>query len=227
MPKHKNTPHEPEQAPASEPIIDQKPKTSKTWMIVAVIAIVVAVLLTSLSIYGYMKIKNLDKQVKDQQAQISDLQNKKKTLEDAAAAAASAATSAAANAVASAAANSNFIEIKELGFKLPLTTDIKELQYFVNDKTVFFSTKSLMSSAWAADKGDPGKYCSPGVLPLGAITRFANAADAGPTEQKSLNGFVLGYAPPQADCSNNAATVEMQNKQKAALVAAFKNAQKL
>ncbi len=199
---------------------DSSAKSSKLWIILAVI---LSFALVAVSIYSYMNIKNLNKKVTDQQAQITELQNKKKTLEDAAAAAASAATTAATNALTS----SNFVEVKELGFKLPVTDGIKDLQYFVNDKTVFFSTKSLMSSAWGADSSDAAKYCAPGVLPLGAISKFSNTTEAGPTEQKNLGTFVLGYSPPQANCSNNAATIDLQNKQKAELLKAFSGAQKL
>jgi hypothetical protein len=64
-------------------------------------------------------------------------------------------------------------------------------------------------------------------LPLGVITKFANANDAGPTQQKALSGFVLGYAPPQSSCSTNQATINLQNTQKAALVKAFESAEKI
>ncbi len=204
--------------------LPKKSQAAKVWMIVAIVAIIA---LIGLGIYGYMSMQKLNKQIKDQQAQIDDLSNKKKTLEDAASAAAAAATNAAASAVSSAVSNSNFLEVKELGYKIPLTDSIRDLQYFVNDKTTFFSTRALQSSAWGADSSDAGKYCSLGTLPLGAISKFANASEAGSTQQKALSGFVLGYAPPQANCSNNQATINMQNTQKAALLQAFNNAQKL
>lgn len=219
--QNQNT-HQPQHHPSADHIQLPKRDRAKTvWMIVAIVAIAA---LIGLGVFGYYKIKNLNKQLQDQQAQINDLSNTKKTLEDAASAAAKSAVNATANAITN---SNNYIEIKELGFKLPLTDDIKDLQYFVNDKTVFFSSKSLMSSAWAADSGNAAKYCSPGVLPFGAITRFANASEAGPTQQKNLGSFVLGYAPPQSYCSDNAATTTLQNKQKAALLNAFNNAQKL
>lgn len=206
----------------NEPVTNKmfdKNSGNKTWKTTAIVAIVVALLLSAVGVFGYLQIKKLNKQVQDQKAQITELSDTKKTLEDAATAAASAVT----NAV----TNTGFVEVKELGFKLPVGDDLKDLQYFVNDKTVFFSTKTLMSSAWGADSSDPAKYCSPGALPLGAITRFGTAADAGPTQQKVLAGFVLGYALPQASCSNNSATTTLQNKQKASLLKAFESAQKI
>lgn len=90
--------------PSSKNNTGDSKNNSKPWMIVAIIAIVC---LIGLSIYGYINMKNTNKKLADQQAQITDLQNKKKTLEDAAAAAASAATAAAGNAIKSAVTNTD------------------------------------------------------------------------------------------------------------------------
>lgn len=201
----------------SEHSIDlpKKDKSKKVWIVLFAITLIA---LIGLGVFGYIKLKNDNKKIKDQQAQIDDLSNKKKTLEDAAAAAATAVTQV---------VTSNYLEVKELGFKLPLSSDIKDLQYFVNDKTAFFSTGSLQSSAWPSASTDAAKYCSLGSMPLGVITKFANANDAGPNQQKALNGFVLGYAPPQSSCSTNQATINLQNTQKAALQAAFSKAEKI
>lgn len=79
--------------------VAQAPKkdTAKmVWMIVAIVAIIA--LIGSIA-YGYMSMKNLNKKISDQQAQINDLENTKKTLQDTASAAATAATNAAAKAV--------------------------------------------------------------------------------------------------------------------------------
>lgn len=76
--------------------LPKRDKAKKVWMIIAVIFLVA---LIGMGVYGYMQMKKLNQQIKDQQAQIDDLNNKKKTLEDAAAAAAKAATDAAAKAV--------------------------------------------------------------------------------------------------------------------------------
>jgi len=195
--------------------LPKKDKSKTVWIVISVILLLA---LIGLGAYGYMQINKLNKANKDKDATISDLQNKKKTLEDAAAAAATAVTKV---------VSSNYLEVKELGYKLPLTDDIKDLQYFVNGTTTFFSTGSLQSSAWGASSSDAAKYCSLGSLPLGAISKFANATDAGPTQQKSLSGFVLGYAPPQSSCSTNQATINLQNSQKASLLKAFNNAVKI
>lgn len=192
-----------------------KNKSTMLWVIISIILLVA---LIGLGVYGYMQINKLNKQAKDQNATIAELQNKKKTLEDAVSAAAKAVTQT---------VSSNYLEVKELGYKLPLSDDIKDLQYFVSDTTTFFSTRALQSSAWKANKTDPTKYCSLGALPLGAISKFNSAADAGPTQQKALTGFVLGYAPPQSSCSANQETINLQNTQKASLLKAFNNAEKL
>jgi len=203
------------------------PKKDNTKMIWMIVAILVIVLLIGSIVYGYFKMKSFNKQVADQKAKIEEVSDKNKALENAASAAATAATNAAATAVANAVASSNFLEVKELGYKLPLSDDIKDLQYFVNDKNTFFTTRSLQSAAWGADSSNAAKYCQAGVLPLGAISKFANATDAGPTQQKALSGFVLGYAPPQSYCSDNDAVTAKQNAQKASLIKAFNNAQKI
>lgn len=195
--------------------LPKKSKSATAWIIISVILLLG---LIGLGVYGYMQITKLNKQVKDNDATIADLQNKKKTLEDTIAAAAKAVTQT---------VTSNYLEVKELGYKLPLSDDIKDLQYFVNGTTTFFSTRALQSSAWGASSSDPTKYCSLGSLPLGAISKFNSAADAGPTQQKALTGFVLGYAPPQSSCSTNQATINLQNTQKASLLKAFNNAEKL
>ena len=76
--------------------VPKKDTAKMVWMIIAIIAIIA--LIGSIA-FGYMSMKNLNKKISDQQAQINDLQNTKKTLEDAASAAATAATNAAAKAV--------------------------------------------------------------------------------------------------------------------------------
>ncbi|MBA3679465.1 hypothetical protein H0W80_04775 [Candidatus Saccharibacteria bacterium] len=215
--QHKSMPEHNNSAP-------KKDHSKTVWVIVAIIAII---MLIGLGIYSYFKIKDFNKQVADEKAKITEVSDKNKALENAASAAATAATNAAETAVANAVASSNFLEVKELGYKLPLSDDIKDLQYFVNDKTTFFSTRSLQSAAWGADSSNAAKYCQAGVLPLGAISKFANATEAGPTQQKALSGFVLGYAPPQSYCSDNDAVTAKQNAQKTSLIKAFNNAQKL
>ena len=195
--------------------LPKKDKSKKVWII---ISIVLALALVGAGVYGYLKMEDYNKQINDLKAQVTTLQDGKKALEDAASAAAK---------IVVKAATTNYLEVKELGYKLPLSADIKDLQYFVNGTTTFFSTGSLQSKAWAVDKGDPGKYCSLGTLPLGAISKFADVTEAGPTQQKALSGFVLGYAPPQANCSTNQATIDLQTTQKASFVKAFEKAEKI
>jgi len=195
--------------------LPKRDKSKKVWVILFVITLLA---LIGLGAYGYIKVQNDNKKIKDQQAQIDDLINKKKTLEDAAAKAATAVAQV---------VTSNYLEVKELGFKLPLSSDIKDLQYFVNDKSAYFSTASLQSSAWPSANNDAAKFCSIGSLPLGVITKFGSASEAGPTQQKVLSGFVLGYTPPQSSCSSNQTTINLQNTQKASLQKAFENAVKI
>lgn len=209
----------------NEPVTNKmfdKNSTNKTWKTTAIVAIVLVVLLSAVGVYGYLQIKKLNKQVQDQKSQITELSDTKKTLEDAASAAAAAAAK-----VVVKASTSSYLEVKELGYKLPLSEDIKDLQYFVDGTTTSFSTGSLQSKAYAADQSEAGSYCSIGFSPLGKVSRFANATDAGPTQQKALSGFVLVYSSPQATCSNNQATIDLQSTQKASFVKAFEKAEKI
>ncbi|MFO0862304.1 MAG: hypothetical protein U0516_01115 [Candidatus Saccharibacteria bacterium] len=90
--QNQNT-HQPVHNPSSDHIQLPKRDRAKTiWIVVAIIAIAA---LIGLAAFGYVKVKNLNKQISDQQSQINELNNTKKTLEDAAAAAASAAAAAA------------------------------------------------------------------------------------------------------------------------------------
>jgi len=76
--------------------LPKKDKAKTAWMIIAIVALVA---LIGLGIYGYTQMQKTNQKIKDQQAQIDELNDTKKTLEDAAAAAAKAATDAAAKAV--------------------------------------------------------------------------------------------------------------------------------
>jgi len=68
--------------------LPKKDKSKKVWIALFVITLLAFI---GLGVYGYTKVQSDNKKIKDQQAQIDDLQNTKKTLEDAAAAAAKAA----------------------------------------------------------------------------------------------------------------------------------------
>ncbi len=84
----------PHQSPTDHIQLPKRDRAKTVWIVVAVIAIAA---LIGLAVFGYVKVKNLNKQISDQQAQITELNNKKKTLEDAASAAASAAAKSAVN----------------------------------------------------------------------------------------------------------------------------------
>jgi len=64
--------------------LPKKDKSKKVWIVLFVITLLT---LIGLGVYGYTKVQSDNKKIKDQQAQIDDLQNKNKTLEETAAAA--------------------------------------------------------------------------------------------------------------------------------------------
>lgn len=195
--------------------LPKKDKSKKVWII---ISIILALAIVGAGIYGFLKMRDYNKQIDDLKAQVTTLQDGKKALEDAASAAAK---------IVVKAATTNYLEVKELGYKLPLSDDIKDLQYFVDGTTTSFSTGSLQSKAYAADKSDPGMYCSIGFSPLGKVSRFATATEAGQLKQKALTEFVLGYSSPQADCSSNQTVITLQNAQRASFLKAFEKAEKI
>jgi hypothetical protein len=101
------------------------------WMIVAIVAIVA---LIGTLIYGYVKIKDLNKKISDQQFQITGLQNTKKTLEDAASAAATAATDAAAKAVGNAIASTDDQLIQTAKNRLQAGVGVKQVTVTIKKK---------------------------------------------------------------------------------------------
>lgn len=154
--------------------LPKKSQAAKVWMIVAIVAIIA---LIGLGIYSYMTMQKLNKQIKDQQAQIDDLNNKKKTLEDAAAAAASAAAktavNTAVNAVTSQETDKNQILASSNSYctgaekvtecdptikkQLAQSADIQ-----IKDNTHLLATKSSNGS-WSIILASPGNLCSVGV----------------------------------------------------------------
>ena len=66
-------------------------KSVNVWMIVAIIFILIAI---GLGVYGFITIRNQNNKINNLNSQVADLTNKKKNLEDAAAAAATAVTKA-------------------------------------------------------------------------------------------------------------------------------------
>lgn len=119
--------------------LPKRDRAKTVWMVVAIVAIAA---LIGLVAFGYYKIKNLNKQISDQQAQINDLNNKKKTLEDAASAAASSAAKSAVNTAINAVTSS--------------TSDQDKIKLAISDycaaqsKTVIVRTSAMIN--FSADK---------------------------------------------------------------------------
>ncbi len=179
-------------------------------MVVAIFAIAALIGLTA---FGYYKIKNLNKQISDQQAQINDLNNKKKTLEDAASAAASSAANSVVNNVLS---NNQYFSVPELGIKLKTTSTLSGLTYYMKGNAALFTTGKLMGSA-STTPDEKGLYtytCSPGAI--GGISQNGSGTKVG-TKYFQFQG-------PQSPCSPNAATKDLQNSQANALQQALNDA---
>jgi flagellar biogenesis protein FliO len=69
-------------------------KSVNVWMIVAIIFVLISI---GLGVYGFIAIRNQNNKINNLNSQVADLQNTKKALEDAAAAAAKAAVNTATN----------------------------------------------------------------------------------------------------------------------------------
>ena len=90
------------------------PRRDQAKMVWMIIAIILMIALIGLGVYGYMQMQKTNQKIIEQQAQIDDLENKRKALEDAAAAAAKAATDAAAKAVSGAVTTSDADQVSQL-----------------------------------------------------------------------------------------------------------------
>ena len=138
--------------------------------------------------------------------------------------------------------SSTSVEIKELGIKMNLSEDIKDLIYSpktVGDKTyVYLSTTSLMN-AGAKDTKNGFNSCTADLGPLGSFSkvnkagltddpnqpwwnRLSGLEDATkiqtvnggivPASAKEFPNFFILYTSPQATCSDNKSTQELEGK---------------
>lgn len=118
----------------------------------------------------------------------------------------------------------DYFEIRELGIKLKLSQDIKDLTYIIspdNNKVALFSTKSLKLTA--------RNYCAASYGPLGIISiDQQNLSVRGELPAKesdtfrNINGQWVYYVHPQATCSDNKESQDLAIRQISALQDAFK-----
>jgi len=109
--------------------------------------------------------------------------------------------------------SASVITIKEIGVKITVTNDIKDLDYAVKTSSgytyVYLSTKTLED----ADSG-PVKHCTSEEGAIGAIElddKPSTAEGSPPSLVKMLAGKYLYYTHPQALCSDVASTQKLQN----------------
>lgn len=129
----------------------------------------------------------------------------------------------------------NYLKIKELGIKIPVPQDIKDVVYnydtafnaqYPDPQQVTISTQSLNTMSGSSCKA------SLGVGPLGTIQKTNNPsirpgiilAPNGTTVFKLEDSYVY-IVSPQSSCSTDAAVEALASKQRAAFVEAFKNVQ--
>jgi cell division protein FtsB len=129
--------------------LPKKDKSKKVWIVLFVITLLA---LIGLGVYGYTKVQSDNKKIKDQQAQIDDLQNKKKTLEETAAAAKTA-------------TSTNQLTVKELNFSFTANPSLVGLTYMYvgANNSVTFSTSPIISALNAVPDGK-GNAWQPGYL---------------------------------------------------------------
>lgn len=128
-------------------------------------------------------------------------------------------------------ASADFFEVKELGFKFKPGADLKDLVYFVSGDVAYFSTKSLMASAYKVNKG-----CNPSNAPLGVVTKVKAGAVIpaynAPTTDKietskdavKVGSFYILKQGPTTTCSDDKTTNDLETKQSSALKEALKSA---
>jgi len=205
--QNQNT-HQPVHNPSSDHIQLPKRDRAKTvWIVVAIIAIAA---LIGLAAFGYVKVKNLNKQISDQQAQINELNNTKKTLEDAAKSAASGV----ANAVLE---NKGTRNIPELGVKYTVSSDNANTTYAFqtvgeeSSKAIGLSTTDLMSTNANVIGSTSENKCNAYASPLGRIIMYKPGVilfdkkvedQVGPNVKKIGNNYFVKQ-PAQFVCSEN------------------------
>lgn len=123
------------------------------------------------------------------------------------------------------------LTVKELNLQVSLDPAIADAVYFVDygDKgyaNIYFSTRSLMETAYRANNQDPSKqWCTPADNPFGAV-RVAPKADnskiLGGSVVKEVGGSKIIYFPTQSACSPDAKTAQLQTQQQAAFANSIK-----
>lgn len=113
--------------------------------------------------------------------------------------------------------NQNYIEVKELGFKIPVDSSMAdEVTYKINDQAVSFSSKTLN----ALNKGCEGgiaiisKILGTPSNPVGTKEMFGGSASdyfkSRMANIKQFEGFFLLFSGPQSPCTDNRHDLESQ-----------------
>jgi hypothetical protein len=120
----------------------------------------------------------------------------------------------------------NYIEVKELGFKVPVDAlSAKEITYKIAQATkdkptpsVYFSTKALNSMSKDCEEGSIGAISKVS----GKVSTDPNSENFMPGEIKQLQGFSLVFDTPQAPCHSGDNSLDIKFMQM--LETGFKNA---
>lgn len=216
MPEEKKTSAKPELHKSDMPDnidLPKKSQATKVWMIVAILTIVA---LIGLGIYGYMSMQKANQKIKDQQAQIDDLSNKKKTLEDAA------------NGVTQAIIDSSSSRsIPELGVKYKISKENINSTYSFGSnvtqdgvfKSIGLSTTDLIL-ANAKVIGEANNDCIASDGPLGKIDLLKagqtifdkKVEDSVGANVKKIGDNYFVKVTPQGACTNNEAVQVLQTR---------------
>ncbi|MEI7425465.1 MAG: hypothetical protein WCK16_00870 [Candidatus Moraniibacteriota bacterium] len=120
----------------------------------------------------------------------------------------------------------NYIEVKELGFKIPVdASSANEITYKITQVTkdsptpgVYFSTKELNSMSKDCEEGSIGAISKVS----GKVSTDPNSENFMPGEIKQLQGFSLVFQTPQAPCHSGDNSLDRKFMQ--ILETGFKNA---
>ncbi len=226
----------PQDQAVAQPEGEKKPKKFKrphtyriSWPVVFII------LLIGVGAYGFWSYGQSTKLQSQLSAKTEELNNKQKELDEI-----KADRDKAADSLIQASANNEYLVISEWGVKFKPGTDLKDVFYFsvtdANQDSVFPTTRTLMSSAFAAQaaagrRGEADastKYGSCGPGSIGILQRGKKDTAIYSTTFSQVQGAVKAgdyyyiVNGPQAACTEDKTTADLSVKQVAALKEAIK-----
>jgi hypothetical protein len=219
----------PQDSPQAQPEAEKEKKKLKrphtyrvSWPVVFII------ILIGVGAYGFWSYSQTSKLQSKLSAKTEELNNKQQELNDI-----KADRDKAADSLLQASAEQGFLVIKGTQVKFRPGTSLDDLSYVVYENDIRLSSSSLMTSAYGPYFKNPDKQneygiCAPADAPLGIISSYkageqynGAAIEANNLAVKAGDNYYV-LETPNAPCSQDKATQDLQTKQTAALKEAIK-----